>query len=902
MFNRKSLLFALCAVASIAGFYGCSDDSASTSDPSDETLAVNPESVTLDNKGDKESVSVTHSAASITSTPQDETCVKATVEKKSDGKSDVVIQAVSDEQCATTVEIKGDEKTVSVAAAVTLGKPFLLVTPANIEAKVGDSKRATAEYAEGSKPITDSKLTLTVVPDSCVTLESNEVTTNSQGKAFIDIKAGDSACIASLTVTPADGKAPAQTIAIKVTEDGGDPGDDGKGVLEFFEPNQSSETELNITLNGKNPSENFGVRYYYSGTNKVVADHKILFTVGGDDDDCIKVTKGKTIYTDEAGVARNGVTFITKGVDGCDATVSISTEDADVNKLSLKVHVDAIEDYRMKVILNAEEEDLANKIGYTRSGFINLSCADMEDYSEWDNLINGLVDNFNESTEIDSSGMPLTEFTFDAVEKLDEGQKGAVIAYATSGAQSEDIIAYGCHDIEGRVESEVTINLTAVPVNVIGEYEVISNFDLSSAFTQDKHQTLPAAEDMNAGDWIDWTVKLFENPVKALYDFIWVNTISRLKDVSAGNDILTKLINLLTSEEVQHMVWDIFNKELSPYLEQQSWYNIIMDIAPDIKDLTTNMQFKGTMHVEETQVGENGLRITKATQVYDELQYQWSYNKETNIHCMPGEAFTKPGTCRVRMRLDSDKFTTATITGNWTGDVVLTSSADTLGVDDHPLTMKWATVLYNAVFGEILPKVLEYNINPSADGSANLIGAFLDKVLFESIAKVYMDGRKEHNDKNGCVCTVDKDGVENCEGKECRNPLQSPDPCPKFIEALIYYAYPDASSQVSLISTAASLACTQGLNKLDEVIVEQLNKVQGGEFQIGTDPENACFLFDDGTSSYQRIGDPSLEIASKIYSVYDIFSQKRDTNRCQWRFNLTENYPVNGLFHAKRTK
>lgn len=902
MFNRKSLLFALCAVASIAGFYGCSDDSASTSDPSDETLAVNPESVTLDNKGDKESVSVTHSAASITSTPQDETCVKATVEKKSDGKSDVVIQAVSDEQCATTVEIKGDEKTVSVAAAVTLGKPFLLVTPANIEAKVGDSKRATAEYAEGSKPITDSKLTLTVVPDSCVTLESNEVTTNSQGKAFIDIKAGDSACIASLTVTPADGKAPAQTIAIKVTEDGGDPGDDGKGVLEFFEPNQSSETELNITLNGKNPSENFGVRYYYSGTNKVVADHKILFTVGGDDDDCIKVTKGKTIYTDEAGVARNGVTFITKGVDGCDATVSISTEDADVNKLSLKVHVDAIEDYRMKVILNAEEEDLANKIGYTRSGFINLSCADMEDYSEWDNLINGLVDNFNESTEIDSSGMPLTEFTFDAVEKLDEGQKGAVIAYATSGAQSEDIIAYGCHDIEGRVESEVTINLTAVPVNVIGEYEVISNFDLSSAFTQDKHQTLPAAEDMNAGDWIDWTVKLFENPVKALYDFIWVNTISRLKAVTTSNDILATLINLLTSNEVQLMVWDIFDDQLSPYLQEQDWYNIIMDVAPDIKDLTTNMQFKGTMHVEETKVGENGLKITKATQVYDELQYQWSYKKETNVHCMPGEAFTKPGTCRVRMRLDSDKFTTSTITGNWTGDVVLTSTADTLGVDDHLLTLKWATVLYTAVFGEILPKVLEYNIKPSTDGKANLIGAFLDKVLFESIAKVYMDGRKEYNDANGCVCTVDKDGVEKCEGQKCRNPLQSVDPCPKFIEALIYYAYPEASGQVSLIKTAAGIACTEGLNKLDEVIVEQLDKVQEGKFQIGTDPENACFLFDDGTSSYQRIGDPASEIASGIYSVYDIFSQKRSTDRCQWRFKLTENYTANGLFHAKRTK
>lgn len=897
MFNRKSLLFALCAVASIAGFYGCSDDGASTSDPSDETLAVNPESVTLDNKGDKESVSVTHSAASITSTPQDETCVKATVEKKSDGKSDVVIQAVSDEQCATTVEIKGDEKTVSVAADVTLGKPFLLVTPANIEAKVGDSKRATAEYAEGSK------LTLTVVPDSCVTLESNEVTTNSQGKAFIDIKAGDSACIASLTVTPADGKASAQTIAIKVTEDGGDPGDDGKGVLEFFEPNQSSETELNITLNGNNPSENFGVRYYYSGTNKVVADHKILFTVGGDDDDCIKVTKGKTIYTDEAGVARNGVTFITKGVDGCDATVSISTEDADVNKLSLKVHVDAIEDYRMNVVLNTnvKNENLASKIGYVRSGFFRgLSCEKLSDYTNWGNKIDtDLDDNYDDSTKIDPSGQPLAVLNFNAVPVLNEGEEGAVVAYATSGDQSTDVIAYGCHDIEGRLEGEVAIDLTAVPVNVIGEYEVISNFDISSAFTRDQHDELPVVEDMNAGDWIDWIVQMFGDPAKSLYDFIWVNSIARLGDISGIPDWLAGFIKEPTTRD---LVWDAFKGELLKYLGEQNWYVTITKIAPDIKDLTTNMQLAGTMVIEEVATDEDGLKITKASQTYDKLQYRWSYNQETSTGCLPSDSvFADPKSCRKEMKLDNKAFGATTLAGNWTGNVVNGESANTLGVDQHGLEMQWALILYNAIFGEILPNVLGYDASDNVT-KERLLSAFLDKVLFESIANVYMEGREAYNNANGCKCSIEN-GKEICKGEKCRYSLQSVHPCQRFVEAIVYYAYSDAAKYVTAISSAANIACSDsGLGKLDKLVVDSLKKVQSGTFTIATDPKRSCVLYDDGTSSYQRIGDPSEEIKTGVYSVYDVVKEKINTRRCQWNFDLTENYTAVGLFHAKRTK
>ena len=149
MVNRKSLVFALCATASIIGLAGCSDDSGSSSEkPSgNESLVVNPTSVQL-SKGQELPVTVLHSAASITATSNDESCVTATVVNDSTGVSKVNIKTVATQSCATTVEIKGDSKTESVAAAVVFGAPILNVTPQTINAKVGDAKRATAEYTK----------------------------------------------------------------------------------------------------------------------------------------------------------------------------------------------------------------------------------------------------------------------------------------------------------------------------------------------------------------------------------------------------------------------------------------------------------------------------------------------------------------------------------------------------------------------------------------------------------------------------------------------------------------------------------------------------------------------------------------------------------------------------------
>lgn len=897
MVNRKSLVFALCATASIIGLAGCSDDSGSSSEkPSgNESLVVNPTSVQL-SKGQELPVTVLHSAASITATSNDESCVTATVVNDSTGVSKVNIKTVATQSCATTVEIKGDSKTESVAAAVVFGAPILNVTPQTINAKVGDAKRATAEYTKDGDALADKTLTLSLSSTDCVTLASNEVTTNDQGKAHIDITAGNKACETTLTITPPDNGVKAKTVEIKVTEDG-TVVDDGKGVLEFFDP-KSTEKEINFTLNGGTTSKNFSVRYFNSESKDVIADAKVIFTTEGDED-CIKVSKGKTIYTNEAGIASNAVTFITKGIDGCDASVAITTENTDVDALKVKVHVDAIEDYRMKVVMNVDKSSTAAKIGYAQAAFMRgANCNELSDYSNWIQSIEALDDNFASADSIDASGKPLGEVLFNAVPVLSTEEKAAVIAYATSGAESQDIIAYGCYDLESRLEGEVSVDMTAVPINIKGEYDIISNFDISSAYTKDKHPELPAAEDMNAGDWVDWIVKLFDNPVKALYDFIWVNSIVRLGDLINQQWVTDFISNPMT----KGLVWDLFSKELLTYLNTQDWYKIIIAVAPDIKDLTTNMQFKGTMAVETTDA--SGLKITKATQTYNELQYRWSYNIETNSDCLKGDVFTKSGTCRMSMPLDKAAHATATLTGNWTGKVTNGDVISTLDIDEHELTMKWATILYNAIFGEIMPKVLNYKDSTNLE-KGRLTSAFLEKVLFDTVAQAYTNSIEEYNKANECTCKTEGN-VETCtsaSNKTCRYKLQSTQSCERFIESIVYYAYAKASEYSSVIQGAATIACgDQGLGQLDTLVVESLDKVQAGKFTIATNPENPCILLDDGASSYQRIGDISAETKVDIFNVYDVITKKVETKRCRWNFDLTKNYTAIGLFHATRKK
>lgn len=896
MANHKSLTIALFASAAIMGLAGCSDDSSGNID-SNELLSLDKYESQL-TKNSQDIVKATHTAAVVTAKSADESCVTVSVAKSpnEDNVSSVVLQAVGAQACNTVITVKGDKAEKEIKAHLVYGVSVLTVAPESVAIDTTATKRITATYTKDDVALADSVLNVSVADPACASVAADSVTVNAKGEAYIDITAGKDSCETKLTVTSKDESDKTKTVSIKVLGED-EPVIVEGGKLEFVTLKPAAGP-VSITLSDGKKQE-FQVRY--SDKNGTGIESALISFEDIDNDDCFGLSASKTLRTKEDGTVKQGVTVKSKAIDGCSGKLSITTSDASIEPLVANITVAPTKYYDMTVTMTVATSKIENKVNYAQAFLLDgISCDQaltMRD--QWVTEV-GKAEYKTDDASITAGAKPFATFEEMIVEVA--AGKVAVVGYGTAGNESTDILAYGCTEIN-RMEGAVNIELKEVPVEIKGTYDIVSNFDISSAFTKDKHPTLPAVEDMNAGDWIDWVVNLFEDPIKALYDFIWVNSISRLASIEGIPEWLTSFVLGTGTKEI---VLDLFQKELKTYLEQYDWYTILVTVAPDIKDLVTNMQFKGTMTVSE--VAADGLDITKANQKYDQLQYRWSYDKANNSACNNSTIFTEPGTCRLTLMLDKSAYTTATVTGDWTGKVYSGDTVNSLSIDAHTMQLKWATILYNAVFGEILPRAMSYSATSSENlKSGRLISAFLEKVLFDTVSKAYTDGREEYNQQQGCDCSFTTDGkTETCTGGEkCRYALQTSTPCAKFIEAIIYYVYPDAKDYVNLIGgTVANLACgDKGLGQLDQLVAKSLDKVQAGTFQIKSDSNYSCMLYEDGTTSYQRIGNIETEQnRGTKYSVFDINTNNLSTNRCHWDFAITNNYSMDGLFHAVRTK
>lgn len=930
MVNRKSLVFALCATASIIGLAGCSDDSGSSSEkPSgNESLVVNPTSVQL-SKGQELPVTVLHSAASITATSNDESCVTATVVNESTGVSKVNIKTASNQSCITSVEIKGDSKTESVAAAVVFGAPILNVTPQTINAKVGDAKRATAEYTKDGDALADKTLTLSLSSTDCVTLASNEVTTNDQGKAHIDITAGDTACKTTLTITPPDKDVKAKTVEIKVTDDSTDtPIEVDGGTLEFYNLKPAAGPVKIQIEKGKTPK--FMVRLL-DGNSAPISSQTIIFTTS-DNDNCISVVKQKDRTRDD-GTVENSIETLVGGIDGCSANINISTNIPKVNTLVANVEVLPTTVYDMDVTMTLQSAKVAAKIGYAQAAFIpGQTCEELEPkLNEWKDFIkkSGVRGEVN-AENIDSSGDPLAKFdTFVEVDVTDG--KSAVIGYA-SATNGSPILAYKCVDFD-RMKPIVTLELDTLPIDLKGEYDVVSNFNLLSGFTKTKdfdtsakNYHMPVAEKMVAGDWITWISALFNEPILALYNFIWVNSVERLSSVADGK--VKDIIDLLIAGGFT-AGYNYLEPWLEGYLKSPvesnsySWYEILRMVGPDVTDLVENMQVVGTMTYPSQQRVENQYLYANANVNYTELHYQWSYIEKGKsvIEGCKGDAYAMPfdknknKRCR-RALLLSDHSLTGTFNGS-IKEIDSTQADGLLTIDPHSLNFKWASILFAAIFGTsgILDSAVKgYDVQQDDNGKDLYIGSFLSNLVFKPVIGAYKKKLDSgtYDAQNKCYNVQDNEGKTVC-WKELSQSVNKP--CYQFLEATIYFVKPDISETLVAtgIELAGKYACEQGLSQLDKLVFDQLDKFQSSsESAFTLESKGDCNIYSGGETSYVNIGK-----GDDLFTSAKAIIAGLKTNRCEWNLQLMKDKknndgtttkvpatdePIKGFFHATRKK
>ena len=467
--------------------------------------------------------------------------------------------------------------------------------------------------------------------------------------------------------------------------------------------------------------------------------------------------------------------------------------------------------------------------------------------------------------------------------------EGSISLIAVAYDANEKILAGGC--VEGvdpsKEGQEVILNIHEAPIFFPEEYDVIANFDLLSSF--DKTQDNYKVETMKAGDWVQFVVDFCGKPFDTLVSFVWDNTISRLADIDAIKNIKF-IYDLVAGPETKKLATAALGDALKPTLEKQAWYNIINQIAPDIKDLSSNLQLRGTFK-SGTYVNYQmaGMKIS-----FDQLQYQWSYEGIGQDSCIDGAYGNSK--CRRKMPLADKKIETISGTANPTIELSKTSGVDgymSFAVDN--LTFKWATMLYNAIFGEILPLALGYSTN--SDLTRGLyIKAFLDNVLFTPVVNFY------NAEKKGKLTgKLDDNGIAT-EYPALRD--DAPSNCETFVEALVYLIYPQVGSYANTIQTAATFACSDGvIGKLDETIAKafmniEVNSSQGLVMKTADCPLYSTFNTYANQYEYTYIGKP--DAGSSVPAASDVFgSNPKATNRCKMDVSMGESFSFEGIFHGE---
>ena len=502
------------------------------------------------------------------------------------------------------------------------------------------------------------------------------------------------------------------------------------------------------------------------------------------------------------------------------------------------------------------------------------------------------------------------------------------------GGFDTPVVAYAAVPVSvSDVNKTIVADLSILPYDITGKYHVISNFDFSSAFTPTPASELggnkyPAVENMITGDWVKFVTDLFEDAPNTLIEFAWINIIERVKDIEGVDEWIK---NIFANTLVKGVATDLLRPIILCYadpeqlpattneeIEQKEkciaknnghWSQKFTTLAPDVSDLITNTQFSGTIDILEIDP-ERPTFYKNAKETFDTLLFNWSLGTVlgSNITCVNERDYyyvkTDANSCRVPMDLSgmivvkdpetgevvmdpvtnkpvTESAISASETWNGTIDENVSFADGQLNIPSHGLKLYWGSILYNAIFGTILPNAFGYgNYNSIAQQKNYLIG-LMENFLFWPFVNDYV--AKSEEDPANYPSLYITDTTKTCQ---------------RFIEALIQSKVSNAFGYNTTISLEADLICNEVIGRLDEKVVDKLNS-----FVIVTDngmglKSDACTIYAEGTGKYQKLGKPDDE----FYTANEIANGSM-TNRCTWDLGFkmgdTE-VDVKGYFHGAR--
>ena len=378
------------------------------------------------------------------------------------------------------------------------------------------------------------------------------------------------------------------------------------------------------------------------------------------------------------------------------------------------------------------------------------------------------------------------------------------------------VTVYGCSDMYSAdtpgSDRELTVVLEEVPILVAGNYDITSNFDLTSALPRGERDAMGNFVDgRELGDWIDLVILLFQDPGQLL--------------VQELLPIVENLGGISVPDGLEAVAAGIVNDLIES--QAPDWVNNALTVGGDVSDLLTNLQLEGELIIVDEPDADGQINGDNDEHNYAALSFAW------RLPCV--QAGMDPSECgKSTVSFQQLGRPDLAISANWTGTVVPCEGAngECLQINLHGLTVPYGEIALAIIEGWVLPEFF----GPSVDS----LDAFIDNVLLNWLLDFYSNsetGMQQPLTETGCA------GVGQALGN-----------------------WTDFGS---IVETIGEFGCNEGKDALiDLVRGEAADLTLDTQDNLLLETAEPCRMLDsDGDLRYDMIGDGGIESARCNWNI-----------------------------------
>lgn len=374
------------------------------------------------------------------------------------------------------------------------------------------------------------------------------------------------------------------------------------------------------------------------------------------------------------------------------------------------------------------------------------------------------------------------------------------IAFAYAVTESGMVLVYGCADQASGSGDTVTVVLQDVPITISGTYDLTSNFDLLSGLPRRANPE----DKMEAGDWVDTIISIFEKPGETLWKLI--------------GPYVSELVGMEIPAGLDKVVGDMIDSAIENYAPD--WVNYGFAIAGDIGEFATSMQLVGEF-VFQSEPDATGVLPGEQIHRYTGISLRW------RLPCIMNG--TDPSQCdnsRITMTFNDLQRPDLAFDGTFTAAVVPCSNPakSCLEIQRHGLTIPYGEILLAVVEGWVFPQFFGADVDS--------LESFVERVLLQYIVGWYNDAYPEKavDPLGGCAS----------------------------VGAILGNLAADDGIVNDIVTSVGEYACDEGKNYLINELIrknaEKLTLDTVDNLQLATVGD--CEIKDtDGNLVYDKIGD-----------------------------------------------